>query len=77
MNVKRSVVAVAAGLCVVALSLVMYTAGSSTVTWKACPQWVADGGAPTPPWPPKTQLVADGGAPTPPCPKPTALSQSA
>src|SRR5690348_16027090 len=69
MNVQRSVVAVAACLCVGALSLVTYRACASSVTWRANPRWAADGGAPTPPWPPKTQLVADGGAPTPPWPK--------
>jgi hypothetical protein len=69
MNVKRSVVVVAACLCVAALSLVTYRAGASSVNWKVNSQWKADGGAPTPPWPPKMQLVADGGAPTPPWPK--------
>jgi hypothetical protein len=68
MNVNRSVLVVGACLCVAALSLVTYRAGTSAAHSKMNCQWMADGGAPTPPWLPKPRLVADGGAPTPPWP---------
>jgi hypothetical protein len=71
MNVKRSVLVVAACLCVAALSFVTHRASASSVNRKMNLPWMADGGAPTPPWPPKIQLIADGGAPTPPWPPKT------
>jgi hypothetical protein len=68
MNVKRSVVAVAACVCGVVLLIATYGVGASTPNRKLNPQLTADGGAPMPPWPPKVQLMADGGAPMPPWP---------